>query len=296
MKMVKLSSNKEAKKFDLNIEKVLEHWEIPHAIREVIANAIDEQRLTNTKDIQIFKDKKGKWHIRDYGRGIKYTHLTQKENDEKLKNHDKVIGKFGVGLKDALATFNRKNIVITIISKFGKITTAKYPKHGFSTIETLHAFIEEPEDTKFIGTEVILDGCKDEHINSAKSFFLVFSNEILLEKTTVGEIYSKGKTSRIYIGGLFVAEEENFLFSYNITSVTRLMRKALNRERTNVGRTAYTQRVKDVLLQCKSEKIAELLTANLANYATGQCYDELIWIDIWSAPLSAYIKLSDKPS
>jgi len=269
-----------SKKFDLNIEKVLEHWEIHHAIREIIANAIDEQRLTNTKEIDIFKDKKGNWHIRDYGRGIKHIHLTQKEDDEKLKNPDKVIGKFGVGLKDAFATFDRKNIGITIVSKFGKITTAKAPKHEFSNIKTLHALIEEPEDTKFVGTEVILENCKDEHIDAAKNFFLVFSNEKLLEKTDVGEVYTKGKTSRIYVGGLLVAEEENFLFSYNITSITKIMRKALNRERTNVGRTAYTQRVKDVLLQCKSEKVAELLTADLSKYDAGQCHDELTWIDI----------------
>ena len=30
-------------------------------------------------------------------------------------------------------------------------------------------------------------------------------------------------------------EEENFLFSYNITNLTKTMRKALNRERTNVN-------------------------------------------------------------
>lgn len=46
------------KKFDLNIEKILEDWEVHHAIREVIANAIDEQLLTKTKDIEIFKDSK----------------------------------------------------------------------------------------------------------------------------------------------------------------------------------------------------------------------------------------------
>src|SRR3989338_5210561 len=175
----KTNLNMEPKKFDLNIEKVLEHWEIHHAIREIIANAIDEQRLTNTKEIDIFKDKEGNWHIRDYGRGIKYTHLTQKENDEKLKNPDKVIGKFGVGLKDAFATFNRKNISITMLSKHGKITTAKYPKHGFSNIETLHALIEKAEDTKFLGTEVILENCKDEYINAAKNFFLKLSDEKL---------------------------------------------------------------------------------------------------------------------
>jgi hypothetical protein len=42
------------KKFDLNIEKVLEDWGVHHALREVIANALDEQALTNTKDVEIY--------------------------------------------------------------------------------------------------------------------------------------------------------------------------------------------------------------------------------------------------
>lgn len=37
------------KKFDLNIERILEDWELYHAIREIIANALDEQMLTQTK-------------------------------------------------------------------------------------------------------------------------------------------------------------------------------------------------------------------------------------------------------
>ena len=74
------------KKFDLNIEKILEDWEVHHAIREIIANALDEQLLTGSKNIDIFRDAQGKWHIRDYGRGLKYQHLTQKENKEKLCN------------------------------------------------------------------------------------------------------------------------------------------------------------------------------------------------------------------
>src|SRR3989304_10410218 len=95
------------KKLDLNIEKMLEDWEVYHAIREVIANALDEQVLSETKDIQIFQDGSGYWHIRDFGRGLGYDHLTQNENEEKLKNPH-LIGKFGVGLKDALATFDRR--------------------------------------------------------------------------------------------------------------------------------------------------------------------------------------------
>ena len=50
--------------FDLNIEKVLEHWGVEHAIREIIANALDEMTLTGTKEIEIsYSD--GVCNIRD---------------------------------------------------------------------------------------------------------------------------------------------------------------------------------------------------------------------------------------
>ncbi len=49
------------KPFDLNIEEILENWETYDGIREVIANAINEQTLKDTKEITIYKDKQGKW-------------------------------------------------------------------------------------------------------------------------------------------------------------------------------------------------------------------------------------------
>jgi DNA gyrase/topoisomerase IV subunit B len=73
------------KKFDLNIENFFENWETFHTIRELIANAIDEQLLTNTREVEILK-KGNSWTIRDFGRGLRYTHLTQNENQEKLSN------------------------------------------------------------------------------------------------------------------------------------------------------------------------------------------------------------------
>ena len=268
------------KKFDLNIEKILEDWEIHHAIREVVANAIDEQILTKTDPIKIFKDKEGKWHIRDFGRGLRYEHLTQKENDEKLKNPH-VIGKFGIGLKDALATFDRHNVKVFIKSKHGDITIGKSQKHGFEDIITLHAYISPPSDPNFIGTEFILEGVNDEDIEKAKDLFLIFSGEKIIEKTNYGEVLEKkNEVARIYINGVKAAEEENFLFSYNITSLTKKIRQALNRERTNVGRSAYSDRVKSILLSCKSKNVAEFLANDLKNYFTGEMHDELKWIDV----------------
>lgn len=266
------------KQFDLNIEKILENWDVYHGIREIIANALDESLLTKTADVEIYKD--GSWHIRDYGRGLKYTNLTQNENEEKLSNAS-VIGKFGIGLKDALATFDRKKIYVLIKSKHGDITLTKTAKEGFSDIITLHANISEPSDPNFVGTEFVLDGVQDDDIAKAKNLFLKFTGEQIIESTKSGEVIRKnGPSGNIYINGVKVAEEENFLFSYNITQITGQIRKALNRERSNVGRTAYTPSVKNILLFCKSSDVAKLLADDLQNLNYGTAHDELSWIDV----------------
>jgi hypothetical protein len=266
------------KQFDLNIEKILENWETYHAIREVIANALDEQLLTETRDVEITKA--NSWYIRDYGRGLKYTNLTQNENQEKLSN-SKVIGKFGIGLKDAMATFDRKGIQVLIKSKFGDITLNKAAKEGFADIVTLHANIAEPSDATFVGTEFIIGGASDEDISKAKNLFLKFTGEQVLETTKFGDVVNKvGNVGKIYINGVKVAEEENFLFSYNITQLTTAIKKALNRERTNVGRTAYTDSVKKILLTCKSTEVAKILADDLQNINYGTQHDELSWIDV----------------
>lgn len=57
--------------FDLNTEEVFENWEVEHAIREIIANALDEQVISQTAEIEISQDNRGDWHIRDFGRGSK---------------------------------------------------------------------------------------------------------------------------------------------------------------------------------------------------------------------------------
>lgn len=267
------------KQFDLNIEKILENWETYHAVREIIANALDEQLLTNTRGVEISKPD-NTWHIRDYGRGLKYTNLTQNENQEKLSNAS-VIGKFGIGLKDALATFDRKGIKVLIKSQFGDITLSKTAKEGFADIITLHANISEPTDDKFVGTEFIIDGATDEDISRAKNLFLKFTGEQILETTKAGDIVDKvGSRGKIYINGVKVAEEERFLFSYNITQITTAIKKSLNRERTNVGRTAYTDSVKKILLNCKSTDVAKVLADDLQNINYGTAHDELSWIDV----------------
>jgi hypothetical protein len=268
--------------FDLNIEKFLEGWGAPHAIRELIANALDEQALTSTTNVEITKDSRGIWHIRDYGRGLRYEHLTQNEDEEKLQNADKVIGRFGVGLKDALATLDRHEVKIHIRSRYGDISLRNTTKHGFDDVITLHAVIKPPSSPVMTGTNIALSGVSDANIEAAKQYFLHFSGEKVLDETRYGQILRRqlGKPARIYVKGLRVAEEENFLFSYNITSLTAAMNRALNRERSNVGRTAYSDRVKKMLLASEASAVAELLAIDLERRERGTNHDEVNWIDV----------------
>src|SRR5699024_4844606 len=177
-----------------------------HAIREIIANALDEQIITKTPAISIYKSSDSCWHIVDYGRGLNYHHLTQNENEEKLKN-PKLIGRFGVGLKDALATLYRHNIKVRISSKYGVITLKQASKAGFEDIITLHANISAPENADMTGTDFCLQGCTDEDIKKAKALFLAFSGNEILESTPYGDVLSRNsKSADIYINGVKVSE------------------------------------------------------------------------------------------
>jgi hypothetical protein len=120
-------------------------------------------------------------------------------------------------------------------------------------------------------------------MEAAMRFFLRYSGEKLLETTEYGEVLARPdnrQPARIYVKGLFVAEEPNFLFSYNITKLSAPLRRALNRERSNVGRGASSDRVTAILTACRSTAVAGPLAEDLNGYAAGRLHDELAWRDV----------------
>ncbi|WP_051141322.1 ATP-binding protein [Salisaeta longa] len=269
----------EARRFDLNMkEDLLEAWAPSDGIRELIANALDEQVLTGTDPVAIEVNGRAS-EIRDYGRGLRYEHFAQGEDEEKLSKPDQVIGKFGVGLKDALAVLYRHGVNVTIHSPHNTFTVEEAPKAEFDDVETLHAVVHPPEHPDLQGTRVLLEGVSEADVETAKRNFLQFTDEERIEATNFGEIYAKpdGKNAAIYVTGLRVATEPDFLFSYNITNTTKKVRDALNRERSNVGRTAYTPRVKKILQAAESEAVAERLVADLERFTRGTAHEELGW-------------------
>ena len=270
-----------ARLFDLNVEKILDHWGTPEAVREVIANALDEQALTRSEEPVIARRRDG-WHITDFGRGLRYQHLTQNENPEKRRRADLVVGKFGVGLKDALATFFRRGIDVRIKSPHGDITLRRAAKSDFADVKTLHAAISKPSEPKREGTDFVLRGLLDRDMAAARDYFLRFAQDRELERTELGSILARkdDEPARIYVKGVRVATEDQFLFSYNITSTTAQLQRALNRERTNVGRTAYQDRVKAILLKARSAAVVDQLAQDLPRIQQGTNHDEINWVEV----------------
>jgi hypothetical protein len=62
--------------------------------------------------------------------------------------------------------------------------------------------------------------------------------------------------------------------------LNKKIKDALNRERNNVGRVAYSERIKSILLECKQKAVAEKLVNDLQEFETGNYHDELHWIDV----------------
>jgi hypothetical protein len=170
---------------------------------------------------------------------------------------------------------------VKILSKCGDITLGKAQKSGFDDLTTLHAYISEPSNPNLQGTEFLLSNLSDTDIEQAKQLFLKFNNETVIEQTKYGQVLSKTRNQgNIYINGVLVATEDNFLFSYNITLLNSAIKKAINRERTNVGRTAYAATVKNILLECQTREVADILTNDLRQFSLGITHDELKWLDV----------------
>jgi len=267
------------KTFDLNIVNILENWDLSHALREVIANALDEAIITGTKKPDIFKCD-NEWIVRDFGRGIKPEHLLQNENSEKT-SHPNAIGQYGIGLKDALATFDREGVTVTLKSRHGDICLQTHAKHNFELIRALHANVSPPTIPELEGTIVTLSNLPDDIVAKAKDMFLIFGENTPIESTKHGEVYRRrGDGGAIYVNGLLVSQEPNFLFSYNITSINSALRKGMNRERQSLGRSSYAGRIKDILLEASSDQIVEELIQQIQTLSSGASKDEASWIDV----------------
>jgi hypothetical protein len=121
----------------------------------------------------------------------------------------------------------------------------------------------------------------EKEIEAAKKMFLMFSESTLIEKTKYGDIHAGTQSGgTIYINGMKVAEEPRFLFSYNITAISAAIKKSLNRERQNLGRGAYGDRVRAMLLCSESKEVRKPIATEMRSFSKGVTHDEMTWSEV----------------
>jgi hypothetical protein len=241
----------ERKFFDLNIKRILTTWQVPHACRELVANALDEHVLCGLKpkDVNIKLDN-GRLTIRDRGRGITKFHFVQDESVEKVKNfkNSQIIGHFGIGMKDAVAVLARKEKVLEIKCKHGRYTFEYKNKYGHDDITTLHVIIHDDVPSDFVGTEITVHPIREDELNKTKALFLRFSNRTVLFTCRHGEVLTnEGETSSIYVKGLRIDENQQYQFSYNIYEPNKSLREKMSRDKNSISMGVYSSIVKNIL-------------------------------------------------
>ena len=258
----------EKKYLDLNIKEILENWEIWHAIRELVANSLDEHKMNKINNDIIFnydQDLK-RVEIIDFGSGIKSEHFIQTENKEKL-DRDDVIGRFGIGLKDAIATLHRNKALLQIFSNHGTWTPIERIKTG-TNIETIHMEETEAADNNLKGTKIIINNVDIDSFEKTKQQFLCFQNTERMSINEYGEIIERKELSGfIYINGMKVSEDEGFGFSYNILKLNKKITKGLNRERSSMSRDSYRDSIISILKKSEDGILTKIRESKTDEYS-----------------------------
>lgn len=218
---------------DLNIgTQCLENWENHHAIRELIANALDEHIISKITQPISINHSRNKCEIIDYGAGITKSSFIIQSNSNKLSN-EKLIGQFGFGMKDAIAVLCKNDIDIKIYTK-DFIFTPSYTQRANTSDITLHiTFIANNnyDDDEEYGTKIVLNNIKKTDIEKAKDYFIDFTT--IKFDNIYSDIIMKfnDKSQYIFVNKFRVCKtKKNTYFSYNIKKTKDVM-KFFNRDR-----------------------------------------------------------------
>ena len=232
---------------DLNIGKeCLDNWDNSHAIRELIANAIDAHTGSKIEKSIVIRQNKNNYEIIDYGRGIIQDDFIQKTNKIKTSNTN-FIGQFGIGLKDSLGVLCKNDININIFTKQYKFKPRYDEKKGTTTHTLLIDVSNNTEKNINYGTKIVLCGIDKKDIENAKDYFIDYTTkkyEILYNSDEC--IYKFDNKQMIFINGMRTSKTSDTYFSYNITK-TKDLQKYFNRDRDDKDWKLFKKNIQNIL-------------------------------------------------
>jgi hypothetical protein len=235
----------------------LSHWDVVKALRELIANALDEKQQVGANVVVGFDHSKGFGYIRDTGRGISQDAFIQQE----IKSGN-TIGNFGVGMKDAMTVLDREGIEVSLYSR-DFVARLVFQRGTYKAVI-------RPIDRYFPGTFYVLRGVSPQEMKEAKSYFLPWRDEKVLCTNGHGQVLNG--EGNIFFQGMWMGRDDKYVFSYNITALTTKMKELLGRDRpTNaLTRSVYSQKVETILRNCNPDTLEPLVHENWKRFLRGE--------------------------
>lgn len=232
---------------DLNVSMDLApHLEPCDALRELVMNAFDAV----PDGVPMFSAEDSSTVVlQDQGPGLTLKSFTVGGTHGDMK----VVGRFGLGLKDAVAVLMRHQAKVEIISQLGSYDFEV--RMGKLGTETIHVQCGPPTGA---GTRITVSNLQvaTRSVEYVKPLFLCWSRHELLHTSGDVDMYlpndsGKKHCGKLFVNGVAVTAPQSLHLSYNFKKVTSEQRKAYNRDH-NVEGPMFTKHfmepIKEALL------------------------------------------------
>jgi len=191
-------------------------WKLPHAVREVIANALDSEAEHGAKFAVKYDAEKERLTVRN--ENIKVDPKALYFGESSKRGDARFVGQYGEGLKLAMLVFARMGLDVMIKNGDDETWKPLIEKDGLG-VETLCVDITKAKrtDNNF---EIIIPDITEEFWEMMQGWFLRLRAPVDVHKTTAGELIDDPDfTGKIYVRGVYVTTRDKYDFGYNFFNV-----------------------------------------------------------------------------
>jgi hypothetical protein len=192
------------------------NWTLAHAVREIIANALDSEAEHGAKFSIKYDEDQQRLIVRN--EDIKVDPKALYFGESSKRNDDRFVGQYGEGLKLAMLVFARNDLDVRIKNGDSETWKPLIEKDGLG-VETLCVDITKAKRAEN-NFEVVIPGITEEFWEMMQGWFLRLKAPCDVHHTSVGELLDDPEfTGKIYVRGVYVTTREKYDFGYNFSHV-----------------------------------------------------------------------------
>lgn len=191
-------------------------WKLAHAVREVIANALDAETEHGAKFVVKYDTAKERLTVRN--ENIKVDAKALYFGESSKRGDERFVGQYGEGLKLAMLVFARMGLDVLIKNGDDESWKPLIEKDGLG-VETLCVDITKAKRAEN-NFEIVIPDINEEFWETMQGWFLRLRAPVEVHKTRAGELIDDPDfTGKIYVRGVYVTTREKYDFGYNFFNV-----------------------------------------------------------------------------